>query len=415
VNLPVFIANRLSGKDKEKLSGPVIRIAVLTIALGIAVMIIAVSVLIGFQTEIRNKVIGFSAHIKIDNFDANESYETFPVSTDQSFYPELEEVEGIRHIQIFGLKAGIIKTADQLHGVLLKGISDDFDWNFFEKYLVSGSTFQEFDSMTSSELLISDAISSKLKLNVGDEVRMYFLSGSEAQPRGRKFAVSGIFETGLEEFDEVYVIGDIRNIQSLNNWSDDMASGFEVFIDDFKSLDEMEQIVNELKFQTSDMVDEERAVQLGKLLGVDHFVTFSVRSVHGIYQVTAKLISLETGKVVRIVVERCEDTKFEFLTALCNEIAYNLAGIEERKGSVRIESTPAEAEVFLFGISRGFSPIVLPLAPGPYLITVKKSGYKWKRKTLRIAPKQESLWEVQLNRKRERKLRDYINGEGVWK
>jgi len=243
VNLPVFIANRLSGKDKEKLSGPVIRIAVLTIALGIAVMIIAVSVLIGFQTEIRNKVIGFSAHIKIDNFDANESYETFPVSTDQSFYPELEEVEGIRHIQIFGLKAGIIKTADQLHGVLLKGISDDFDWNFFEKYLVSGSTFQEFDSMTSSELLISDAISSKLKLNVGDEVRMYFLSGSEAQPRGRKFAVSGIFETGLEEFDEVYVIGDIRNIQSLNNWSDDMASGFEVFIDDFKSLDEMEQIV----------------------------------------------------------------------------------------------------------------------------------------------------------------------------
>jgi len=181
------------------------------------------------------------------------------------------------------------------------------------------------------------------------------------------------------------------------------------------SRDEMEQIVNELKFQTSDMVDEERAVQLGKLLGVDHFVTFSVRSVHGIYQVTAKLISLETGKVVRIVVERCEDTKFEFLTALCNEIAYNLAGIEERKGSVRIESTPAEAEVFLFGISRGFSPIVLPLAPGPYLITVKKSGYKWKRKTLRIAPKQESLWEVQLNRKRERKLRDYINGEGVWK
>ncbi len=246
MNLPAFIANRLSGKDKENLSGPVIRISVLTIALGLSVMIIAVAVLIGFQTEIRNKVIGFSAHIQIDNFDENASYEASPVSKDQPFYPGLEKVKGIRHIQVFALKAGIIKTEDQLQGVILKGIGPDYDWDFFKKHLISGNIFQVNDSKASDNLLISELISKKLKLKVGDEVRMYFISGSEAQPRGRKFIVSGIYATGLEEFDASYVIGDIRHIQSLNNWDSNMVSGFEVFIDDFKSLDKMSEMVYQM-------------------------------------------------------------------------------------------------------------------------------------------------------------------------
>ena len=238
VNLPVFFANRLSGKDKENLYGPVIRISIVTIGLGLAVMIIAVAVLVGFQTEIRNKVIGFSAHIRIDNFDANASYEASPVTMDQPFYPELEETEGIKHIQVFALKAGIIKTEDQMHGVILKGIGKDFDWDFFKSNLIAGSSFEVADSGASNRLLISNMISKKLKLKIGDEVRMYFISGSDAQPRGRKSIISGIYETGLEEFDEVYVIGDIRNIQGLNNWDAELVSGFEVFIDDFKDLEQ---------------------------------------------------------------------------------------------------------------------------------------------------------------------------------
>jgi lipoprotein-releasing system permease protein len=243
LNLPVFIANRLSGKDKENLSGPVTRIAVITIALGLSVMILSVAVLVGFQTEIRNKVVGFSADIQIDNFDENASYESSPVSKNQPFYPGLENVKGVKHIQVFTLKAGIIKTDDQLQGVVLKGIGPDYDWDFLKRHLISGSVFQVHDSIVSGELLISKMISKKLNLKVGDEVRMYFLSGSETQPRGRKFTVSGIYETGLEEFDEVYVIGDLRHIQKLNNWSDDMVSGFEVFINDFKSIDEMGEMV----------------------------------------------------------------------------------------------------------------------------------------------------------------------------
>ena len=246
MNLPVFIANRLSGKDKENLSGPVIRIAIITIALGLAVMIMAVAVLVGFQTEIRNKVIGFAAHIQIDNFDANASYESTPVSIDQPFYPELEEVDGIKHIQVFALKAGIIKTEDQLQGVVLKGIGPDYDWGFLKDHLTSGSIFRVDDTVASGELLVSGMISRKLKLQIGDEVRMYFLSGSESQPRGRKFTVSGIYETGLEEFDNVYVIGDLRHIQRLNNWNSDMVSGFEVFINDFKSLNKMGETVYQM-------------------------------------------------------------------------------------------------------------------------------------------------------------------------
>jgi len=246
LNLPLFIANRISGKDKENLSGPVIRIAVITIALGLSVMILAVAVLVGFQTEIRNKVIGFSAHIQIDNFDENASYEASPVSMDQPFYPELDKVDGIKHIQVFALKAGIIKTDDQLQGIVLKGIGPDYDWGFLKEHLTSGSIFQVNDTMASGELLISGIISKKLKLKIGDEIRMYFLSGSESQPRGRKFNISGIYETGLEEFDDVYVIGDLRHIQRLNNWSTDMVSGFEVFIDDFKSLDKMGEMVYQM-------------------------------------------------------------------------------------------------------------------------------------------------------------------------
>jgi lipoprotein-releasing system permease protein len=206
-------------------------------------MILAVAVLIGFQSEIRNKVIGFSAHIQVDNFDSNSSYESAPVPVDQPFYPELEEVEGIRHIQVFALKAGIIKTEDQLHGIVLKGISQDYDWEFFKKHLTAGNILQLSDTGSSNGLLISGAISRKLKLNPGDEARMYFLTGSEAQPRGRKFIVSGIYETGLEEFDDAFVVGDIRHIQALNNWGPGMVSGFEVFIDDFKDLRQMGDLV----------------------------------------------------------------------------------------------------------------------------------------------------------------------------
>ncbi len=239
LNLPSFIARRISSKDKENLSGSAVRIAITAIALGLSVMIVSIAVLVGFQTGIREKVIGFSAHIQIDNFDDNASFESSPVTTDQPFYPEMNDLQGIRHIQVFALKAGILKTEDQIHGVVLKGIGQDYDWEIFRKFIVKGSVIENRDTSASNGILISRDISAKMQLDIGDQARMYFLTGSEAQPRGRMFSVSGIYETGLEEFDQAYVIGDLRHIQKLNNWETDEVSGFEVYIEDFSKLDEI--------------------------------------------------------------------------------------------------------------------------------------------------------------------------------
>jgi lipoprotein-releasing system permease protein len=234
----VFIAGRISSKGKENLSGPAVRISILTIALGLAVMIISLAVLTGFQQGIRDKVTGFAAHIQVDNFDANASYELAPVDSDQPFLPVLESNPAIRHIQVFALKAGIIKTEDEIQGVVLKGVGQDFDWSFFKQNLVDGNVLSIPDSGASTGIIISKYISDRLRLKVGDDARMYFITGEQAQPRGRKFSVNGIYETGLEEFDRSYVICDLRHIQKLNSWDDGQVSGFEIFINDFSKLDE---------------------------------------------------------------------------------------------------------------------------------------------------------------------------------
>lgn len=243
MNLPAFIARRISSKDKDNLSGPAVRIAITAIALGLSVMMISIAVLVGFQTEIREKVIGFSAHIRIDNFDENASFESTPVSSSQPFYEKIREMEGIRNVQVFALKAGILKTEDQMQGVILKGVGRDFNWSFFKDYLVQGTILNLSDTESSIDLLVSSSILKKLQLNLGEKVRMYFLSGTEAQPRGRVFTIAGVYETGLEEFDNAYVIGDISQIQKLNNWNPDQVSGFEVFIENFKQLDKIGELV----------------------------------------------------------------------------------------------------------------------------------------------------------------------------
>jgi len=238
LNPSLFIAKRITSKGKENLAGPAVRISIVSIALGLAVMVIAVAVLNGFQYNIRQKVTGFAAHIQIDSFDANASYEHSPVSVEQPFIAAFQENKEIRHIQVFALKAGIIKTVDQLQGVVLKGVDNNYDWTFFKDNLVSGTVPSVSDTGASNEILVSKYLADRLMLKTGDDVRMYFIAGEQAQPRGRKFSISGIFETGLEEFDRSYIIGDLRHIQKLNNWESHQVSGFEIFVRDFSRVDE---------------------------------------------------------------------------------------------------------------------------------------------------------------------------------
>ena len=199
-------------------------------------MILAVAILTGFKQQIREKVVGFGSHIQIMNFDSNISFETTPISDTQEFIPKIKKIPGIRHIQVFATKAGIIKTDEDIQGVVLKGIGSDFDWSYFSSNMVDGSVFTVTDTGRTDKVIISKKISDMLKLKTGDSFAMHFI---QDPPRMRKFTISGIYETSLEEFDKMYVFCDIGHIKRLNGWDDDQVSGFEIFIDDFDKLDEM--------------------------------------------------------------------------------------------------------------------------------------------------------------------------------
>lgn len=244
MNLPYFIAERLIKGRKEgtSFSRPINVIAIIGISFGIAVMIIAVAILTGFKKQIREKVVGFGSNIQIVNFDSNLSFETAPIHEGQSFIPKIKKIPGISHIQVFATKAGIIKTDEEIQGVVLKGVGSDFDWSYFESNFVDGEVFTVSDSVRTEKVVISKKISDMLRLRIGDSFAMHFV---QDPPRMRKFTVSGIYETSLEEFDKIYVFCDIGHIKRLNNWDDDQISGFEIFIDNFDRLDLITEAVQD--------------------------------------------------------------------------------------------------------------------------------------------------------------------------
>lgn len=244
MNLPYFIAHRLIKGRREgtSFSRPINVIAIVGIAMGLAVMILAVAILTGFKQQIREKVVGFGSHIQIMNFDSNISFETTPISDTQSFIPKIKEIPGIAHIQVFATKAGIIRTNEDIQGVVLKGIGSDFDWSYFKSNMVDGSAFTVSDTGRTDKVIISKKIADMLRLKTGDSFAMLFI---QDPPRMRKFTISGIYETSLEEFDKMYVFCDIGHIKRLNGWDNDQVSGFEIFIDDFDRLDEMTAAVRD--------------------------------------------------------------------------------------------------------------------------------------------------------------------------
>jgi lipoprotein-releasing system permease protein len=245
MNIELHIAKRLvsNAERKKSISGPIVTIAIFGIALGLAVMIMSVSIVTGFKRDIRNKVIGFGSHIQIINLDSNISYETTPVNRDQPFLPDLMSIPEVRHIQTFATKAGIIRTREDIQGVVLKGIDGSFDWSFFEQNMVEGTRVNISDTATSNEAVISRTIASLLRLNVGDDFAMYFI---QDPPRARRFRISGIYETGLEELDKIFVLADIRHIQRLNDWDENQVSGFEILLEDYDNLERVTWQVNDL-------------------------------------------------------------------------------------------------------------------------------------------------------------------------
>ncbi|MBN1253352.1 MAG: ABC transporter permease [Bacteroidales bacterium] len=238
MNTELFIAKRLfiSKENKNAISNSVIKIAIIGIALGMIIMILSIAIVTGFKQEVRRKVVGFGSHIIITNYDSNLSYETAPIKKNQSFYPDIESVEGIKHIQTFAVKAGIIKTKEDIQGVVLKGIGYEYDWSFFKNNIIEGENFIVDKNLKTDKVLISKYIASLLKLKVGDPLFMYFV---QKPVKSRRFEISGIYNTGIEEFDKTFIITDIAHVQKLNDWSNNQVSGFEIIIDDFDNLEKM--------------------------------------------------------------------------------------------------------------------------------------------------------------------------------
>lgn len=247
MNTELFIAKRLfSDKENQnQLSRKIIKIALAGIALGLTVMLIAISIVTGFKKEIRDKVVGFGSHIQIINYDSNFSYETAPITSKQSFLPNILEVDNVKSVNTFATKPGIIKTDEYIQGIVLKGVDSDFDWSFFRNHLTKG-LIPNFDSDNrSTEVLISANLCQMLRLDVGDPIYMYFINQNEQIPRIRQFKISGIYNTHLQEFDDLFVICDIRQIRHINDWQPEQVSGFEINIIDFDKIDQTEQMIRE--------------------------------------------------------------------------------------------------------------------------------------------------------------------------
>ena len=225
-----FISERLFSLSKEHLSSTVMRLAVASVALAIAVMIISLAVVVGFKNQIRDKVIGFVAPIHIQALDLNDSYEEQPFKMDERLVKVLADNKAIRHYQRVADKAGMIKTDEEIQGVVMKGVGQEYDWSYFDGNLVEGAVPRYADSARSDEVLLSKLIADRMLLSVGDPVRVWFID-EDMQARGRKFIVKGIFETGLLEFDERFVFCDLNQVRRLNHWEDDETGAVEVWTD----------------------------------------------------------------------------------------------------------------------------------------------------------------------------------------
>lgn len=246
MNFELFIARRIHFSkergDSRRVTPPAVRIAVAGIALGVAMMILSVAIVVGFKQEVRNKMVGFGSHIRVSNFDSNSSYETVPIFVGDSLKSLLSALSGIRHVETFATKPGILKTEMDFQGVVLKGVDVEYDWTFFRKHLKEGELFSIDTGKVTNDVLISQQLADMLRLRCGDSFHAYFV---QDEVRARKFRICGIYDTGFTDYDKLFVLTDIKHIRRLNGWEADAVSGLELQVDDYDDLDEVAAAVDD--------------------------------------------------------------------------------------------------------------------------------------------------------------------------
>ena len=256
MNLPLFIARRIYRHHdaKRKVSRPAIAIAIAGIAVGLAVMIISISVVLGFKHTVQNKVIGFGSHIMVTNFMSQMSSSDYPIQMDDSMMRVVQQISGVKHVERYVYKQGILKTDSDFLGVMFKGVGPEFDSTFIKENLVEGSVPTFSDNTSSNKILISKIMADKLHMKLGQRVFAYFIDKSGV--RLRRFTIQGIYQTNLNQYDETICFADLYTINKLNNWEMDQASGAEVMVNDFNKLDEVESLFIEHINKTVDRYSE---------------------------------------------------------------------------------------------------------------------------------------------------------------
>ncbi len=261
LNLEYFIAKRLIGVENHKsnISTPIIKIAIAAIAIGMIMMIISVATGIGLQKKIREKISAFNGHIIISNFDDNQSkVSSTPISKNQNFYPKFKTVEGVNHVQAVASKAGIIRTENAFEGVIFKGVGTDYRWDNMQEYLVAGK-LPDLSHDLNGQVVISQYLANRLNLKVGDKFNTFFMKEEGNKlPNLRVLEITGIYNSGFQEFDEMFVLGDIRHVQRINKWTPDQVGSFEVFLDDF---DQIETKGKEVYAETGSTLDTKTIVE----------------------------------------------------------------------------------------------------------------------------------------------------------
>lgn len=227
-----FISDKKEGKNVAK---PAVRIATIGIALGLAIMLVAIAVVTGFKNEVSRKVFGFGSHIQITALTNNKTYELPPISVSDSTLHLLQGLDNVAYVQPYAIKPAILKTNNHFQGVVLKGVDSSYNWDFFASNLKEGTLPVINDSTASNQVIVSKQTANDLQLNVGDKLLTYFIQNNV---RVRQFTISGIYETGLADFDKLFIIGDLQQIRLLNGWSQQEASGIEIAVHDINLLEE---------------------------------------------------------------------------------------------------------------------------------------------------------------------------------
>ena len=241
----LFVARRIyrSKEGEKEVSKPAILIATWGIAIGLAVMIVAVAVVVGFKHEVRDKVVGLGSDITITNFDAQKSYETVPVVAGDSLLNVLHSTEGVKHVQRYSTKPGMIMTDNNFLGMVLKGVAQEYDWTFLRKHLLEGEIPMFSDSASTNRTLVSRTIANKLNIHMGDKLYTYYIEGDNV--RARRLEVAGIYQTNFSLYDDLFLLTDLHTVNRLNNWKADQVSGIELEVMNYDQLEEIKESIRE--------------------------------------------------------------------------------------------------------------------------------------------------------------------------